>query len=68
MIDSKKLMSLEEIFAWTHRKFKQVLSTKIYLIWKKMIRVSMDMCHRVPNIDINECCGDNISHEYRSIN
>lgn len=32
MIDSKKLMSLEEIFAWTHRKFKHVLSTKIYLI------------------------------------
>lgn len=64
MIDSKNLISLEEIFAWTHRKFLQVFKPMLSLVFKKMIRVSMDMCHRVPNANINYCCGDNISHEY----
>ena len=45
-----------EIFAWTYRKSKKD-------VFGKMIRVSMNMFHRVPNTDINSNCGDNITHE-----
>ncbi len=61
---SYKLKSLEEIFTWTYRKFKCILESSLKNDLVKKIRVSMDMCHRVPNININYCCGDNISHDY----
>ena len=52
--------SRQEIFNWTNRKFNWVSNTR------KVIRVSMNLFHRVPNHNIICTSGDKDSHVYNS--